>query len=149
MKNRSKLFFILLLFSAGYALAQGDQSQAAATTKQTSVEQGGQVKVTVKLNPAPSMPGQVAIVLASKEDSSSPQALANSGVSANQNETDMTVQIPYNGTPGTWGIRSIDFRPIPSNGTEVYNLNIAGKPLTFEVVNAKAVVPKSADVQIR
>jgi hypothetical protein len=141
-RNLSWLFAVLAL--AVCAVAQVGKEQATLATRTPKVEQGKSVILAVKVTPAPSVDG--ALVVEISPDAAPSQVVRSSnGFGRNTETADAAVAIPVDGKLGVWRVIGVQF--IPQN-SEAAALKTNGNA-TFEVIERKTVLPKSADVQVK
>jgi len=142
MKQTLFAAFAALILGSG-ALAQSNQATMAATPHK--VKQGEQVTIQVKINPAPNVPGRVDVWVA-PEGSTAFTSNGGNGVSPGQTSVgDIGINVPVDATLGAWKVIKVSFQP---PGSPQHELAISGDTI-FEVVKREAVLPTSADVQVK
>jgi hypothetical protein len=140
-KALCSMFAVLVLTSC--LLAQ--TNQAAMAAKPHQVRQGEQVTIQVSVSPAPNVSGRVSVFVA-PEGSTATSWNGGVGIGSGQtNVSDIGISIPIDATLGTWRVLSVRFQPPNSQEKE---LKFSGST-TFEVVKREAVLPTSADVQVK
>jgi hypothetical protein len=140
--NKVKLLLAVVVLCS-CAIAQ--DTQASMTVRSPKVEQGKPVSFLVKVSPTPNVSG-AAIISVSPVGGSPSEWLSMSGsVGPERTEMQAEVQVPVNARLGKWKVERVIFRVPGSADTE---LRIEGN-IQFEVVERKAVLPTTADVQVR
>jgi hypothetical protein len=135
------VFAFLLLGS--WLIAQAKQAAMAASPH--GVKQGEQVTIQVKVNPAPNVAGRLEVFVG-PEGSTSLGVNGGNGVGPGQTSVgDIGITIPIDGKIGHWSVIKVVFQPASSAQHE---LTISGTPV-FDVVKRDAVLPTSADVQVK
>jgi hypothetical protein len=142
MSRVLRFLFAVSLFSSSL-LAQ--VNQAAMTATPHKVKQGEQVTIQIKINPAPNVGGRVDVFVA-PDGSSSPTYNGGNGVGPGQtNVGEIGITIPVDAKLGNWKVVQVGFQPANSARSD---LVITGK-VTFEVVKREAVLPTSAEVEVK
>jgi len=141
MKKSLELMLAVLIFAAP-SLAQGSQANAGASPH--SVKQGEVVTIHVKVKPAPDVAGHLDVFVA-PDGSSTPTANGGDGLGPGGDTRDINIAIPIDGKLGNWKVVGVRFQPTNSSPQD---LTVSGN-ITFEVVKRQAVVPTTADVQVK
>ena len=142
--KRAWQFFLLMLILSVYVSAQAGQQEAAMAAHPKEVEQGKQITFAVTVSPTPNVSGAVRVT-AVPENGTGPSLVAANTVGPDSPSAEMGSNIPTNAKLGKWKVVSVTFEPPNS---PLVQLTVAGNP-TFEVVERKAVLPRSADVKVK
>ncbi len=141
--NKALWSMFAALFFSSCLLAQ--TNQAAMATSPHKVKQGEQVTISVKVSPAPNVPGRLDIYVA-PEGSTSLGVNGGNGLSAGQSTAgDIGITIPIDAKLGEWKVIRVVFQP---GSSAQHELTISGSAV-FEVVKHDTVLPTSADVQVK
>lgn len=103
------------------------------------------MRIKVRLNPIPTVPGQVGIVVAPDLQPTKVRG-SQGGIVGGMSEITFAPTIESDDPVGKWKVVKVTFRP--NSSTETAELNVQGE-IAFTVVETKPVLPKTADVQIQ
>src|SRR5262249_33358786 len=129
---------------ASLAWSQQPISTASTTASQGSVEQNGNIGITVKLQPAPNTTSTVKVVVLPEAGGQAYSSLCN--VHANEDTCNVTVHVPLEAATGKWKISAVKIAPI---GAAYKDLKLAADAPTFDVTQSSVVLPESAEVAIK